>query len=207
MRKSLLPVRDFKLAIAYTTAWISAFWLVEYPISDWAATAVVLYVSLWLAREVVSALVQFVAERMQEYAKRVAQKAGVELLDHSPPEYSLRDKLLYVALFLLLYFAIIGLSLTAGIPVLSLYGLAPLPSFFNWIAWGLFLVGGVGISLLFGIVMWLLSSADAGINTAIASQQAHAAVNRQPTELEFRLLFLYLLLLYHFHLQFGRRQP
>ena len=207
MRKSLLPVRDFKLAIAYTTAWMFAFWLVEYPIGDWAATAVVLYVSLWLAREVVSALVQFVAERMQEYAKRVAQKAGVELLDHSPPEYSLRDKLLYAALFLLLCFTIIGLSLTAGIPVLSLYGLAPLPSFFNWIAWGLFLVGGVGISLLFGIVMWLLSSADAGINTAIASQQAHAAVHRQPTELELRLLFLYLLLLYRFHLQFGRRQP
>ena len=207
MRKSLLPVRDFKLAIAYTTAWMFAFWLVEYPLGDWAVTAVVLYVSLWLAREVVSALVQFVAERMQEYARRVAQKAGVELLDHSPSEYSLRDKLLYTALLLLLCFAIIGLSLIGGIPVLSLYELTPLPAFFNWIAWGLFLVGGVGISLLFGIAMWLLSSADAGINTAIASQQAHAAVHRQPTELELRLLFLYLLLLYRFHLQFGRRQP
>ena len=207
MRKSLLPVRDFKLAIAYTTAWIAAFWVVEYPIGDWAVTAVVLYVTLWLAREVVSALVQFVAERMQAYARRVAQKAGVELLDHSPSEYSFRDKLLYAVLLLLLCFTIIGLSLIGGIPVISLYELTPLPSFFNWIAWGLFLVGGVGISLLFGIVMWLLSSADAGINTAIASQQAHAAVHRQPTELELRLLFLYLLLLYRFHLQFGRRQP
>ena len=116
MKKNLLPVRDFKLAIAYTTAWMFAFWVVEYPIGDWAVTAVVLYVSLWLAREVVSALVQFVAERMQEYAKRVAQKAGVELLDHSPPEYSLRDKLLYAALLLLLCFTIIGLSLIAGSP-------------------------------------------------------------------------------------------
>ena len=202
MKKSLLPVRDFKLAIAYTTAWMFAFWLVEYPIGDWAATAVVLYVSLWLAREVVSALILFAEKRMQRYAT----KAGVEFREYSFSEYSLRDKLLYAALFLLLYFAIIGLSLIAGSPVLSLYGLAPLPVFFNWVAWGLFLVGGVGISLILGIVMRLLSSADAGINTTIASQQAHAAVHRQPTELELRL-FLYLLLLYCFHLQFGRRQP
>ena len=199
MKKSLLPVRDFKLAIAYTTAWMFAFWLVEYPIGDWAVTAVVLYVSLWLSREAVSALILFAEKRMQRYAT----KAGVEFREYSSSEYSLRGKFLYAALFLL-YFTIIGLSLTAGIPVLSLYGLAPLPAFFNWVAWGLFLIGGISISLLFGIVMWLLSSADAGINTAIASQQAHAAVHRQPTELELRL-FLYLLLLYCFHLQFGRR--
>lgn len=40
---------------------------------------------------------------------------------------------------------------------------------------------------------------------AIASQQAYAATNREPTELELRLLFFYVLLLYRFHLQFGRR--
>ena len=205
MKKALLPVRDFKLAIAYTTVWMLAFWVVEYPIGDWAVTAVVLYVSLWIAREVVSASILFVEERVEEYAKRVAQKAGVELLDHSPPEYSLRDKLLYAALFLLLYFTIIGLSLIAGIPAVSLYGLTPLPAFFNWIAWGLFLVGGVGISLILGIVIWLLSSADAEIDATIVSTPA--AVHRKPTELELRLLFLYLLLLYSFHLQFGRRQP
>ena len=207
MKKALLPVRDFKLAIAYTTAWMFAFWVVEYPIGDWAVTAVVLYVSLWLSREVVSASILFAEERMQEYAKRVALKAGVDFLECSPSEYSLRDKLLLAALLLLACFTITGLSLIVGIPAISLYGLASLPSFFNWIAWGLFLIGGVGISLIFGIVMWLLSSADAGVNTAIASQQAHAAVNRKPTELELRLLFLYLLLLYRFHLQFGRRQP
>lgn len=205
MKKALLPVRDFKLAIAYTTAWMFAFWVVEYPIGDWAVTAVVLYISLWLSREVVSASILFVEERVEEYAKRVAQKAGVELRVDSSSEYSLRDKLLYAALFLLLYFTIIGLSLIVGILVIRLYGLPPLPPFFNWIAWGLFLVGGIGVSMLFGIVMWLLSSADAEIDATIVSTPA--AVNRKPTELELRLLFLYLLLLYHFHLQFGRRRP
>ena len=205
MKKALLPIRDFKLAIAYTTAWMFAFWVVEYPIGDWAVTAVVLYVSLWLSREVVSASILFVEKRVEEYAKRVAQKAGVELRVDSSSEYSLRDKLLYAALFLLLYFTAIGLSLIVGSLAIRLYGLTPLPFFFNWIAWGLFIVGGIGVSMLFGIVMWLLSSADAEIDATIVSTPA--AVNRKPTELELRLLFLYFLLLYSFHLQFGRRQP
>ena len=207
MKKTLLPVGDFKLAIAYTTGWMLAFWVVEHPIGDWAVTAVILYGSLWLSREVVSALILFVEERLQGYAKRIGQKAGVELCVDSPPEYNLRDKLLFAALFLLACFTIIGLSLIAGLPAVSLYGLTPLPSSFNWIAWGLFLVGGIGVSLIFGIVMWLLSSAAAELDVAIAFKQVPAAVNRKPTELEFRLLFLYLLLLYRFHLQFGRRQP
>ncbi len=203
MKKALLPVGDFKLAIAYTTVWMLAFWVVEYPIGDWAVTAVILYGSLWLSREVVSALILFSEMRLQKYARQ----AGVEPRVDPPAEYSFRDRLFLAVSFLLACFTIIGLSLIAGIPAVSLYGLTPLPAFFNWIAWSLFLVGGVGISLILGVVMWLLSSADAGINTAIASQQAHAAVHRQPTELELRLLFLYLLLLYRFHLQFGRRQP
>ena len=205
MKKALLPVGDFKLAIAYTTAWMLAFWVVEHPIGDWAVTAVVLYGLLWLSREVVSVLILFVEKRMQGYAKRVVQKAGVELCVESLPEYSLRDKLFFAAYVSLACFTIIGLSLIVGLPAISLYGLTPLPAFFVWIAWGLFLVGGLGVSLILGIAMWLLSSANAGINTAIASQQAYAAVNRKPTELEWRLLFLYVLLWYRFHLQFGRR--
>ncbi len=205
MKKALLPVGDFKLAIAYTTAWMFAFWLIEHPIGDWAVTAVVLYGLLWLSREVVSVLILFVEERMQGYAKRVVQKAGVTLCVESLPEYSFRDKLFLAAAVSLTFFTIIGLSLIVGIPAIRLYGLTPLPSSFTWIAWGLFLVGGISVSLIFGIVMWLLSSAEAGINTAIAPQQAYAATNRKPTELELRLLFFYVLLLYRFHLQFGRR--
>lgn len=205
MKKALLPVGDFKLAIAYTTAWMFAFWLIEHPIGDWAVTAVVLYGLLWLSREVVSVLILFVEERMQGYAKRVVQKADVTLCVESLPEYSFRDKLFFAAAVSLTFFIIIGLSLIVGIPAIRLYGLTPLPSSFTWIAWGLFLVGGISVSLIFGIVMWLLSSAEAGINTAIAPQQAYAATNREPTELELRLLFFYVLLLYRFHLQFGRR--
>ena len=205
MKKALLPVGDFKLAIAYTTAWMLAFWVIEHPIGDWAVTAVVLYGLLWLSREVVSVLILFVEERLQGYAKRVGQKAGVTLCVESLPEYSFRDKLFFAAAASLTCFTIIGLSLIVGIPAISLYGLTPLPASFTWIAWGLLLVGVIGVSLIFGIAIWLLASADAGMNTAIASQQAYAAVNHKPTELELRLLFLYVLLLYRFHLQFGRR--
>ena len=62
--------------------------------------------------------------------------------------------------------------------------------------WGLLLVGG--------LVVWRLSSVEAGIEATIGSEPARKVANRQPTELELKLLFLpvlFLFLLYHFHLQ------
>lgn len=207
MKKNLLPVRDFKLAIAHATLWMSAFWLVEYPIDDWAATAVILYVSLWLSRASVLTLIYSVSKRLQEYARRVAQKAGVELRDDLPSADNFRDKLLSTALVLILCSTIIGLSLTIGIPVVSIYERTPLPFYFSWVAWGLLLVGGLGVLLMFGLVIWWLSSVEAEIEATIGSEPTRKVANRQPTELEFKLLFLpvlFLFLLYHFHLQSGR---
>lgn len=204
MKTNLLPVRDFKLAIAHTTVWMFAFWLAEYPIDDWAVTVVILYVSLWLSGAVVSTLIR----SAESYTRRVAQKAGVEIRENSPSEYSTRDMLLIVVSGLLVGFTIVGLSLIVGIPVVSIYGLTPLPFYFNWVAWGLLLVGGFGVFLMFGLVVWWLSSAEAGIDAAIGSEPARKVANRQPTELELRLLFLpllFLFLLYQFHLQSGRR--
>ena len=123
-------------------------------------------------------------------------------------ESSFRDKLLTAVSGLLVCFTIIGLSLIAGIPVISIYGLTPLPFYFSWVAWGLFLVGGLGVFLMFGLVVWWLSSAEAEIDAALGSEPARKVANRRPTELELRLLFLpllFLFLLFQFHLQSGRR--
>ena len=207
MKKNLLPVRDFKLAIAHTTLWMFAFWLVEYPIDDWATTAVILYVSLWLSRASVLALIYSVAKRLQGYARRVTQKAGVELRDDVPSADNFRDKLLSTALVLILWSTIIGLSLTMGIPVVSIYASTPLPFYFSWIAGGLLLVGGLGVLLTFGLVIWWLSSVEAGIEATIGTEPTRKLANHQPTELELKLLLLpllFLFLLYHFHLQSGR---
>ncbi len=207
MKKNLLPVRDFKLAIAHTTLWMFAFWLVEYPLDDWAATAVILYVSLWLSRESVLALIYFVAKRLQGYARCVAQKAGAELRDDVPPADNFRDKLLSTALVLILCSTIIGLSLTIGIPVVNMYERTPLPFYFSWVAWGLLLGGGLGVLLMFGLVTWWLSSVEAEVEATIGYELARKVANRQPTELELKLLFLpllFLFLLYHFHLQSKR---
>ena len=208
MKTNLLPIRDFKLAIAHTAAWMFAFWLAEYPIDDWGVTAVILYVSLWLSREIVLTLIRSAGKRLQDYTRRVALKAGIELREDSPAENSFRDKLLIVVSDLLVCFTFIGLSLIVGIPVVSIYGLTPLPFYFSWVAWGLLLVGGLGVFLMFGLVVWWLSSAEAEIDAALGSERARKVSNRRPTELELRLLFLpllFLFLLYQFHLQSGRR--
>lgn len=199
MKKSLLPVRDFGLATVHTTAWMLVFWLVEYPLDDWAVTAAILYVSLWLAGGFVLTSIHAAVKHLQGYTKRVAQKAGIELRDEVPTEDSFRDKLLSATLVVILGFTIIGLSLTVGIPLVSICERTPLPFYINWVAWGLLLIGGLGVSLMFGLFGWWISSAEAEIDAALGSEPAHKVANRQPTELELRLLFLPLLFLFHLH--------
>lgn len=190
MKTNLLPIRDFKLAIVHAAVWMFAFWQVEYPTDDWGVTAVILYVSLWLSREVVLTLLRSAGKRLQGYAKRVALKAGIELRKDAPAENGFRDKLFIGVSYLLVCSTFIGLSLIVGVPMVSIYGITPLPFYFSWVAWGLFLVGGLGVFLMFGLVVWWLSSVEAGI------ESARQVANRQPTELELRLLFLPLLFLF-----------
>ena len=155
----LLLMRDFKLAIIHATVWILLFWISGHPIDEWAVTAVVLYIPLWLSIEIVLRVVSFTARRLSNYVSRAAQRAGIEFPESRPQ--GLSNKRCPIAVFLILFSTIIGLSLSVGIPAASLVGLTPLPSYFFWVALGFLCIGGLGLSLIFGIAATILAVVNA----------------------------------------------
>ncbi len=155
----LLLMRDFKLAIIHATVWILLFWISGYPIDEWAVTAVVLYIPLWLSIEIVLRVVSFTARRLSNYVSRAAQRAGIEFPESRP--HGLSNKRCPIAVFLILFSTIIGLSLSVGIPAAGLVGLTPLPSYFFWVALGFLCIGGLGLSLIFGIAATILAVVNA----------------------------------------------
>ena len=155
----LLLIRDFKLAIIHATVWILLFWISGHPIDEWAVTAVVLYIPLWLSIEIVLRTVSFAAGLLSNYVSRAAQRAGIEFSERQP--HGLSNKRRSLAAFLILFSAIIGLSLSVGIPAAGLFGLTPLPSYLSWAAWGFLCIGGLGLLLIFGIAATLLAVVNA----------------------------------------------
>ena len=169
----LLVIRDFKLAIIHATVWILLFWISGHPIDEWAVTAVVLYIPLWLSIEIVLRLVSFTARRLSNYVSRAAQKAGIEFPERRP--HGLSNKRRPIAVFLILFSTIIGLSLSVGIPAVGLVGLTPLPSYFYWAAWGFLCIGGVSLLLIFGITATLPTVVNAlhgGLGSRITRSHA-----------------------------------
>ncbi len=155
----LLLIRDFKMAILHATIWILLFWVSRHPLDEWAMTAVVLYISLWLAIEIVLRLIWLTARLLSNYVIRTAQRIGVELPESQPDSFS--NKRFPIAVFLVLFSIIIGFSLSIGIPVTGLFGLTPLSPYFSWVAWGLLSVGGIGLLLIFGVIAIRLAIVNA----------------------------------------------
>ena len=131
VNKKILPVRDFKLAIIYATALMPLLWAAGHPIDEWAVTVAVLYVSLWLSREIVAYLVLLVLRSLADYGMRVAEKIEVEVPERRPTEHGFRVKLFLAPLLLLVFSSIVGVSLSIGVPATSLFGITPLHLYFQ----------------------------------------------------------------------------
>ncbi len=148
LNREMLPIRDFKLAALHGTVWILLFWVIDHPIEEWAVTVVILYISLWVCREVVARAIWFAVDGLNQQARRVAEKLGVDTTEDVPARQRLRGVLLIAFIGFLALVAVIGASLGIGIPAAGLLGLTPLPSYFNWIGLTLFGVGLVGLSVV-----------------------------------------------------------
>ena len=166
-KTKLLLIRDFKLAIIHATVWIILFSVTRHPLDEWAVTAVVFYISLWLSIEMVLRLVLLTVRLLSSYVSRTAQRIGVELSDSQSHSFSNKRP---IAMVLVLFFTIIGFSLSIGIPAAGLLGLTPLSLYFNWTAWGLLGIGGLGLLLIFGVIAIRLAVVNAlheGLKTRI----------------------------------------
>ena len=160
LNKKILPVRDFKLAIIYATILMPLLWLAGHPVDEWAVTVAVLYVSLWLSREIVVYLVLLVLRSLSNYGTRVAEKIGVKVPAEQPTKHGFLSKFFLFAASWLVVYTIVGVSLSVGIPATGLVGITPLLPYFNWFAYGFLFVGGASLSFIFVITALAFATAD-----------------------------------------------
>ena len=151
---AMLLLRDVRLAVVHCTVWLLLLWVSSHPLEEWAVTAVVLYLALWLSREIVASLTGFAAGRLVDYGRRTLQKAGIEPPDSPPAEYKHIITVLTAVVAILTLTAIVGASLSVGVPSVAWLGLTPLAPYFNWIGWALLTIGIIGVSFYFA-VGWL----------------------------------------------------
>ena len=142
-----LVANNIILALIYGTVWWPLLWLSGHPLEEWAVTVTVLYISLWVFKEVIVNLLAFASRRLTERERRIADHESVELVESQPVQLSIRERLLLLVLTSMLFSTVIGASLSAGIPALAWFGLTPLIPFFNWIGWALLGIGAFGLSL------------------------------------------------------------
>lgn len=167
LSKNDLPIRDFKLALLCGTVWMFLFWAVEYPMDEWAATVVVLYVCLWVSREITVRVVAFVTELLARQARGIMAGIGASIAgDDLSEEHGVRLRMIFVGgvFGILMLATVVGASVTAGIPIAILLGLAPLPLLFSWIGWALLGLGLAGLSLVLGGLALVFSITEAILN-------------------------------------------
>ena len=158
--KKLLPIEEFIGAIIHAAILLPLLAIIGHPVEEWAITAAVLYVFLWLSREVIAGLSLYVSKSLLCYGERVSQKLNVAILDNQPSEYNLPAKVITGVILVLLFCAIIGAGLGMGNFAINNFGLTPLPGYFPWVAWGLAIAGGLGLSCIFGLITLVLVAVD-----------------------------------------------
>ena len=158
--RQLLPIEEFIRAIIHAAILLPLLAIIGHPVEEWAITAAVLYVFLWLSREVIAGLSLYVSKSLLRYGERVSQKLNVAILDNQPSEYNLPAKVIASVILVLLFCAISGAGLGTGSLAVNGAGLTPLPGYIAVIAGGLFLAGTIGVSLILGLLALVLVAVD-----------------------------------------------
>ena len=160
LTKNLLPIRDFKIAAVYTVAALFLLWAIGYPVDEWAAAAVVLYISLRLSGEVIIRLAAYLARLLVSYGRRVARKYGIPVAENPAAKPRGRHSLLTMGVMLATLAFTVGVALTAGFNIMAAYNLPPFPAYWGLMAWTLLALGGAGLLVAFGFPAIVFAMAD-----------------------------------------------
>ena len=189
--KKLLPVEEFIGAIIYATFLMILLALVQHPVAEWAITAAVLYVFIWLSREVITGLARWLSKSLIRYGERISQRLDVEMSDYQPAQNDPIGKIIAVIMVVLLFSVIIGIAFNLGSLAVNSLGLTPLPAYFPWVAGGLAITGLVGLSCIFGLIALVFFAVDC-LSEAVNPRfiQFHAVTLEVDTSIRSRALTL-----------------
>ena len=152
--------REVPLALAYTTMWCVALWVVNYPADERVGVAVIAYIALWVSREVIGNLTVALLRSLREYGLRTAKRAGIEISDAEQGQRG-RGANAVVVLFLLAVVAtILGCSLVPTTFIASWVGLTQLNPYFAIAGLGMLTIGICALALFFLIPLTLFAKIE-----------------------------------------------
>lgn len=161
MTKTLNPTREFRTAAVYTALALLLLWAIGYPMSEWAAVAIVLYIALRLTTAVIVGVSAYAALHLAGYGRRVLQKYAVPLPDDQTADSEMRHSGPVIAAILAaLLMLSTGVGLTVGFEVAAIYGLSPFPLYLHWTARALLATGAFGTAAALGIPTFVFLMAD-----------------------------------------------
>ena len=158
--KNPISAREFGFAAMYTAVMLPLLWAIGYPVDEWAAAAVVLYISLRLSGEVIIRLAAYLARLLVGYGRRVARKHGIPVAENPIAKPRGRRSLLAMGVMLATLAFTTGVALTAGFTIMAAYNLPPFPAYLGLMAWTLLALGGAGLLVAFGFPATVFAMAD-----------------------------------------------
>lgn len=164
LNKNLLPIRDFKVAAAYTAVTLFLLWAIGYPVDEWAAATIVLYISLRLTWEIVIRLAAYLARALAGYGKSVLRQYGIPAMENRVGRRGLSRSgtatALAIAATATVMILIIGVALTAGFQIAAMYKLPSFPPYWYLASWVLLALGATGMLIAFGLPALVFAIAD-----------------------------------------------
>ena len=158
--KNPISAREFGFAAMYTALMLPLLSAIGYPVDEWAAAAVVLYISLRLSGEVIIRMAAYLARLLVGYGRRVARKHGIPVAENPVAKPCVRHSLLAMGVMLATLAFTTGVALTAGFSIMAAYNLPPFPAYWGLMAWTLLALGGAGLLVAFGVPAIVFAMAD-----------------------------------------------
>ena len=151
-RTYLPPIGVIFWALGIATVAILMLWGTGYPEREWAAVAPVLFVSVYIAAEVVGFLAMYAIKGLARYARRVARQYDIPVDDerYSGSSATPVGLLVSFSAAMLLTVLVWGIALTGTIYAVDGMGMPPLSSYVNSVALILWTAGLAGFLLLLG---------------------------------------------------------
>lgn len=155
--------REVPLALVYSILWFVALGVFGYPEDERLGIVLIAYLTLWVSRLTVNALLTFAFKRLHIYALSIVGQEGIEAIAESGiVERSSGARAFLVVLALAVVSVMFGLSIVVIPPVVGYMGVTPLGSYFTLIAWVLLGVSAVALSTLVARSFWGWSRVKAG---------------------------------------------
>ena len=176
LNRQLLPTKGLTTAAVHATLLLAILLAIGHPTDQLAVTTATLYAIFRVSIEIIASSTLWILKQLTKVAEETSLNLGTDLTHHLPPNPSIPAKFITALIILLLHSATTGITLIAGIFLISQAGLHPLPNHLTWLSIALTLTGTTGLAFIYSLL------------TAVVLAMAHMADAVNPKFDQLRLL-------------------